>query len=646
MRIERAESLGDLRTTKFWRLPLRTVERGSVARTAKICQSLFYSQRIPLHNPSPFALPPASGSRHGLFGWWLVLAAVISTLWACGGATESLWVDELHSSWTVSDDFSQVAGRARAGNQSPVFFWLLYPLSQTLSKLPLFYPEWAVRFPAIACWVGLVVICLREFSALRILPAGRQHAASILLAILAWLILDRVQLFYATEARVYSSVQLVSLLAWLSLLRMNSETYRHPTNKTVNTTTMIWTWCGLSMLLVFLHMTAVLAVVCQIAWGTLVVVRHYPKQHRQWAAAVAVVALATTAALLLSARVWEHREQWSSFAGEATLKSFFALFPLVAYGVPIAVARTFDWLLSSHDSPSRDFSTSLARSSHYSPIRDFSAVPAHFNEGQRSKLFHIALSPQKELGAIQRGASANLTDLFAGGRAMWWLAALGPWLLAWWITALDVAPVFHRRFVIVSAVPLILLTAVELSHIRHLLWRWGAVIGVAVWLIVSQGTFDNWRSGNWYGWQRWEGWRQASVALNQQFQPRDELWCASGLIEANGATLPLGPELNRYLSFPLRGLYAIVDSSGQLVEPQALLTSADDWARQLLAARPAEPPTHQTLWIVYRGSPASFDERLKTLRQRVAIEKSLQWKFDPPQAYGLVSLVRIRIDTN
>ncbi len=557
-------------------------------------------------------------------------AAVVSTLWACGGATESLWVDELHTSWTVSGDFSQVAGRARAGNQSPVFFWLLYPLSQTLGKLPLFYREWSIRFPAIACWVGVVVVCLRELGTLRILPALRQHVTSTLLAILAWLVLDRVQLFYATEARVYSSVQLVSLLAWLALLRLSSETYHHPTNKAVNTTKIIWTWCGLSLLLVFLHITAVLAVVCQIAWGTLVVVRRYPAQRRQWAVAAGVVALATTAALLLSARVWEHREQWNSFAGEATLKSFLGLFPLIAYGVPIAVARAFDWLLSSHDSPSRDFST----------------IPAPFNEGQRSKLFQTALSPQKELGAIQRGASANLIDLFAGGQAMWWLAALGPWLLAWWITALDVAPIFHRRFVIVSAVPLIILAAMELSRIRHLLWRWGAVICVAVWLIVSQGTFDNWRSGHWYGWQRWEGWRQASVALNQHFQPGEELWCASGLIEANGATLPLGPELNRYLSFPLRGLYAIVDSSGQLVEPQALLTSGDDWARQLLAARPTEPPTLQTLWIVYRGSPTSLDERLKTLRQRVAIEKSLQWECDPPQAFGLVSLVRIRICTN
>lgn len=559
-----------------------------------------------------------------------MLAAVVSTLWASGGATESLWVDELHTSWTVSGDFSQAAQRAREGNQSPLFFWLLYPLSQTLSKQPLFYPEWAIRFPAIVCWVGVVVVCLREFSTLRILTAQRQQAASILLAILAWFSLDRVQLFYATEGRVYSSVQLVSLLAWLALLRMSQETTPSVAKQTVVATKVMWTWCGLSLLLVFLHITAVLAVVCQIAWGTLVVVRQYPAQRRQWAAAVSVVALATTAALLFSARVWEHREQWNSFAGEATLKSFLGLFPVVAYGVPIALARVSDWLLSSHDSPSRDFAATLARASDW----------------PWSKQTRKALSAQKKQGVSQRWQSANLIDILASGRGLWWLAALGPWLGAWLITALDIAPIFHRRFVIVSAVPLILLAAMELTRIRHSLWRWGAVMGVAAWLIVSQGTFDNWRAGHWYGWQRWEGWRQASVALNQNFQPGDELWCASGLIEAKGAKLPLSPELNRYLSFPLRGVYTIVDSSGQLVEPQALLTSGDDWARQLLAARPAERPRLQTLWIVYRGSPTSFDERLKKLRQRVALEKNLQWEFDPPQAFGLVSLVRVLIYRN
>ncbi len=571
-----------------------------------------------MHNPAEVLSPQFASSWLGPKWWWLGLAGFAAICWGCAASTESLWVDELHTSWTVAGDFSDVASRARAGNQSPLFFWFLFGLNRTLGFLSLahggFFPAglW-LRLPSIVCWSALVCVCLRVGrGGVGRGGVGRGGVGAMLVAILVWLLVDRVQLFYATEARVYAAVQLVSLLAWLAVWRIGAREGSDVVDKQY-----VWIWCGLSVLLVFLHITAVLAVACQIAWGTLLVIGLSRDQRiwrsgglMIWGGGVAVVSIAVVAALFLSARVWEHRAQWDSFAGEATLTSFLGLFPLAAYAVPLALARIVDYL---------------------SRVRGKECGPTL---RRRLPLLNITLS----------------------SRGLWWVATLGPWLAAWGVTALNVAPIFHRRFVIVSAVPLIILAAMEVGRIQRPSLRWSAVLGVAAWLAVSQGTLDNWRSGHWFGWQRWEGWRQATSALNTQVQVGDELWCASGLVEAAGATLPLNDELSRYLSFPLRGAYSVRDSSGKFVEPQALLTSGIDWAEQLIAASKGKPAISQTkierptkeqiVWIVYRGSPEGFQLRLDVMQKRMVGLGGIQLRIEQPQAFGLVSVVQLSYATS
>ena len=40
--------------------------------------------------------------------------------------TESLWLDELHTGWTVAGTWSDVSDRAAAGNQTPCYFWFIW----------------------------------------------------------------------------------------------------------------------------------------------------------------------------------------------------------------------------------------------------------------------------------------------------------------------------------------------------------------------------------------------------------------------------------------------------------------------------------------------------------------------------------------
>ncbi|MEZ6075020.1 MAG: hypothetical protein R3C56_04890 [Pirellulaceae bacterium] len=83
----------------------------------------------------------------------------------------------------------------------------------------------------------------------------------------------------------------------------------------------------------------------------------------------------------------------------------------------------------------------------------------------------------------------------------------------------------------------------------------------------------------------------------------------SGLIEGHAAELPLSESLDRYLSFPLRGLYRVVDNKGEVIEPRALVGDGTSWAVQLRAAGRAAS-SESVVWIVYRGSPAAFDKNL------------------------------------
>jgi len=533
-------------------------------------------------------------------------------LWAAWASTESLWLDELHTSWAVSGTWVEVASRARQGNQSPLFFLPLFGLTKTLGNLGGVPGELVLRLPSIVCWGMTLVVCLREVGRMQ-----RDWVAAI--AIFLWLMLDRIQLFYATEARVYATVQLVSLLGWIAVGRSvglvppqvagtardkshathvagtardkSHTTHVAGTARDKSHATCIWLWCGLSILLVFLHITAVLAVGWQIFCGTWLIVRRAPQQRVVWCVASSVVIIAVGIALLGSAQVWEHRQQWASFAGEASLASLLGLFPLAAYVVPVAVARCMDALWGR------------------------SGTRTEFRQPRKSTT-HARL---------------------------WCVAAAGPWLSAWCITAIGIAPIFHRRFVIVAAIPLIMWAAVELSRVRRPVLRWSALVAVAAWLVVSQGTLDNWRAGQLFGWQRTEGWRQTSHFLSERMQAGDQLWCASGLIEGRGAELPLSEALDRYLSFPLRGVYRVVDKRGESIEPRALVGDGTNWAVQLRAAGRASS-SGSVVWIVYRGSPAGFEKQLRKLALQFKAGSIDHWQVGAPRAFGLVSIVRVMRD--
>jgi hypothetical protein len=227
------------------------------------------------------------------------------------------------------------------------------------------------------------------------------------------------------------------------------------------------------------------------------------------------------------------------------------------------------------------------------------------------------------------------------------LATAGPWLLAWLLTYWEIAPIFHRRYVIASSVPLVLALISQLALVRLRWLRWLAVVIAGLCLCVEQGTWSVWRRGELIGSQRGEGWREATRWLNGQITAEDELWVASGLIEGQVVDLPLSERENVYLSFPLRGLYAIRDGRQEfLVEPQALVGEPTSWGEQLLLTslvpQPSMPQPNaarRRVWLVYRGSAAAL--KRKSDRATEALPAAFQnWDISEIQQFGRVCVVR------
>src|SRR5689334_3102124 len=83
---------------------------------------------------------------------WLILAAIslfaaVLRLWQVG---ESLWVDELHTSWCLQAGFENVAERAADGNQSPLYFWVLWGLTRIFGE-----SEFTLRLPSLLAGIAL-----------------------------------------------------------------------------------------------------------------------------------------------------------------------------------------------------------------------------------------------------------------------------------------------------------------------------------------------------------------------------------------------------------------------------------------------------------------------------------------------------------
>ncbi|MCI0357237.1 MAG: glycosyltransferase family 39 protein [Planctomycetaceae bacterium] len=503
----------------------------------------------------------------------LVLLGAAMRVWQ---ARESLWLDELHTAWCAMRPLPEVVPRATIGNQSPLFFWLEWLLVQVLGA-----SELALRLPSLVAG-SLLPAALYWLT-------GRWTRQPWLGVLAAWLVVvDPVQIFYATEARPYALVQCLAVVhvGMLAELLVRPRPVLHVA------------FILLGGLLFHLHYTAALLFPAEIAAIALITLLSRqsnaanPRLIIGDFLAIALVCLPATGNLLA---IFARRTNWELFVPQPTLTSVITLLPWSWTAAIVLVGQA----------------SRLSR----------------LAVGQASRLSDAALDPDDDVPSI----------LF-----LCWLII--PLLLAWLLTATDTARLFFLRYLIVSA-PAALILAV--LSVRLIPWR-GAQIAAAIavallalWSpILPQFAKDRRLIAD-----RHADWRSAIAHFNQQpDRDRYPLLLATQLIESDALRSQPNAALTTYCLSPVHSLYPIdADPSLTFPLPRTNPGQLTPHVRDVVRSRGGA-------WLIVAGRADAADDAARHITAAVAEGgqrsevrgQQERWQVVQRQSFGTLHVMLIR----
>lgn len=455
-------------------------------------------------------------SRQPIAGGTLVLLLLIACWLRATSLRDELWIDELHTAWTVTDELRDVAPRAMIGNQSPLFYWPFWAWVRVVGQ-----NEVTLRLPLLLC--GLATIA-------GVFAWVWRSTASLAAAAAAglWLTLHDDAIFYAVEARLYAAVQWVGLLhVWLFVSLLAAPTRRKRL-----------LWILLGVLLLHLHYTAGLLLVAEgcayalLAW-------QFPPERPRYA--------------------------WRSLAIDCGL-TLLSLAPLVWHLAAIAQRRQ-NWAQMTP--------------------QEISPLAIAFLAQALPLLLVVTLLLFVFRYALRRPASTATpwprTLLIVVGC---WL--LLPPLLAWLLNVLDIARLYHVRYVVVSMAAVPVLTGLLIAAAPRA-WQRGILASITIACALAAN----------FGWRdvlhgapaiaRHEPWATAIRELNAELARAGgdkPVFVYSGFIESAGIDdAHLDPQLNAFclltvrthdrLNVPDERLHPMpLSPTGRLTRQQALLAGA------------------------------------------------------------------------
>jgi hypothetical protein len=256
-------------------------------------------------------------------GWSVLILAMllgVATWWRISTAQESLWLDELHTAWCATGDLSQVAPRAAAGNQGPLFFWLEWILTR-FSLAAFQAPPTEVLLRGTSLLAGgllLVAVFLVAHHWLRSAWLGLLAATLIAL--------DPMQHFYATEARPYALVMLLAVLH----VALFAELCREPTWR------LRLAFILGAAVMFHLHYTAALLLPAELLfWFVARVRRLLPVGYtqRQLTIDLALILVLWLPAAGAIGGIFSRRRNWEAFIPRRPVWEFFELLPWSAAGL-------------------------------------------------------------------------------------------------------------------------------------------------------------------------------------------------------------------------------------------------------------------------------------------------------------------------
>ena len=289
-------------------------------------------------DPQTQEFSPSIGSRKR--GVASIVLLVQITLLACAlrlcNIDESLWLDELHTAWCVSDGLTSVAERAAMGNQGPVYFYLTW-----LSTLCFGSSELSIRLPSLV--LGVLLVPLTHFAIYR-------WTNSAIAALLGSLLvaIDPELIFYSQEARPYSAVLFLGTISifafWQILSHGNSDKAKSQRNWQV-------IYIVSSTLLVYAHYTAALLLLAELICFTVLLFSHRWSPSISWkefAIQLLFIAIACSPIFSQVLTIAEKRDDWQGIIDEGTLPALLRILDtyILLPSVVVAMVMLIRWMRS------------------------------------------------------------------------------------------------------------------------------------------------------------------------------------------------------------------------------------------------------------------------------------------------------------
>lgn len=274
----------------------------------------------------------------------LLVLGVLAASWLRYHVANSdpLWLDELHSVWVTHHHPKDVYEAAAAGNQAPLYFWVLKAIPYKDPQAPL-----SLRWFSIGCaalWTASVGLFIFYWA--RSLPAA---AIGVFLTAI-----DPNFIFYGSEARPYALLVLIVLWQFFAFLLCTTKSSRVEGGEVLKTSVEgkptlnhLVAFAILSLLLVMTHHTGVLLLATEVL--IIISLGLSRRQSRKSSLTIVGVLLAVSGvAFTLQAgsitSTFEHRGRWSSISSiSELLRSYAPTFVYLGL-IPLGVLAISSWL--------------------------------------------------------------------------------------------------------------------------------------------------------------------------------------------------------------------------------------------------------------------------------------------------------------
>lgn len=569
--------------------------------------------------------------------WLLGVVVAIGCILRLYAINDCLWVDELHTAWTVADGWADVAPRAAHGNNGPLYFWLVRSVTSTFGL-----HEWSVRLPSVLAGIGLI-------AGTYVVARAWRCAVPASLATAALVAVDSNAIFFAGEGRSYALVQCFALIHLYLFHRILTNSQHRAEDdagigpeidpgkssraspadsieslpdrsRPYKVRLELVAWVVTGSLLHHLHVTASLLVVAEVVAYVLLRDRTRFATQKQLSPLYLLIALgvmfvSTLPTLELLMQVASRRQNWANFVRKQPLQSLLTIYPLSIYvAAPLAcglLVRIAERLM---------------------PVQ-FVKRLADAAEQEQS---YSETGNTNEHSSKTYNSSADISNNPTWKTSLMLCAFVFvlPLALTWLSTQLDIARLFHRRYLMASSVSLGLIAALLLTRLPRGLMSWLAalVVVVAGVMTISPLRYTPTVWGQALAHNAGEDWRSVVFQINEADESMVVI-LYSALIESDHWYRSQDPVEMAYCELPLRGIYRIAERQQIISLPMTQRAEIPQALVDKLATTGA--------WLVVRGNLATAQRVRNEVLESLGKDSSA-WTLDETIRFDRISLTKIK----